>query len=86
MFPISAGRRIQKTPGNFRSANVPYFLPIMFLEFMSNHPEKFRSINCEILELSSKKPKTFKKKSERKKIATPSNKLNLQFPGGCPAC
>ena len=48
-------------PGNFIASNVPKFLPVMFLEFISDLPEKFRNITCEILELPSKKPETFLK-------------------------
>ena len=43
------------------------FLPVMFLEFISNLPEKFRDNTCEIQELPSKKPETFLKNSESKK-------------------
>ena len=41
----------------------------MFLELISNLPEKFRNITCEIQELPSKKSETFLKNSESKKEA-----------------
>ena len=43
----------------------------MFLEFISNFPEKFRIITCEIQEPPSKKPETFLKNSVRIKNQRP---------------
>ena len=39
----------------------------MVLDFISNLPEKFRNIICEIQELPTKKPKMFQEYSESKK-------------------
>ena len=57
----------RNVPENFRAANV--YLPIMFLEFMSNLPKKFRNITCESPELPSKKIETFLKNSKTEKNA-----------------
>ena len=69
-FPILSNRlHCQKNsvndPGNFRAANIALFLPVMFLEFISILPEKFRNIACEIL--PQKRTETFLKNSESKK-------------------
>ena len=48
-------RKSKNVPENCRAVNVPRFLPVMFLEFVSNLPEKFINITCQIQERFSKK-------------------------------
>ena len=47
----------------------------MFLEFIGNHPEKFKNVICEIQELPSIKPETFLKNTESIK----KNAYDLEF-------
>ena len=46
-------------PGYFRVTNMPNMPPVMFLVFISNLPEKFRKINCEIQQFPLKKEQTY---------------------------
>ena len=53
--------KFRDVPGNFWETQCAHFLPIMFLEFISNLAVKFRNITCEIQKLPSKKPETILK-------------------------
>ena len=60
----SVKKKSRNIPGDFRAANVANFL---FQEFISNFPEKFRNINCEIQKflLKEKKEKIFVQYTEK---------------------
>ena len=48
-------RKSKNVPENCRAVNVPRFLPVMFLEFVSNLPKNFRNITYEIQEFFPQK-------------------------------